>query len=121
MPGIAAFFVIAGLSSLGLPGLAGFVAEFLVFLGAWNSAHPWWLVPGVFGAFITALYVLRAVRTIFLGPEPSGHHELRDARGVEWLSFVILSGALIVLGVWPRLILTPLNAGVAEFLTRLSN
>ena len=47
--------------------------------------------------------------------------ELRDARGVEWLSFVILSGALVVLGVWPRLILTPLNAGVAEFLTRLSN
>ena len=34
-------------------------------------------------------------------------------------SFVVLSGALIVLGVWPRLILAPLNAGVAEFLTRL--
>jgi NADH-quinone oxidoreductase subunit M len=121
MPGMAAFFVIAGLSSLGLPGLAGFVAEFLVFLGAWNSAHPWWLVPGVIGAFITALYVLRAVRTIFFGPAPSGHAELRDARGVEWLSFVILSGALIVFGVWPRLILGPLNAGVAELLTRLGN
>ena len=121
MPGIASFFVIAGLSSLGLPGLAGFVAEFLVFLGTWSSAHPWWLIPGVFGAFITALYVLRAVRTIFLGPAPTGHHELRDARGVEWLSFVILSGALVVLGVWPRLILSPLNAGVAEFLTRLGH
>jgi NADH-quinone oxidoreductase subunit M len=121
MPGIAVFFVIAGLSSLGLPGLAGFVAEFLVFLGAWGSAHPWWLIPGVFGAFITALYVLRAVRMIFLGPAPSGHAELRDARGVEWLSFVLLSGALVVLGVWPRLILQPLNAGVAEFLTRLGN
>jgi NADH-quinone oxidoreductase subunit M len=121
MPGIAVFFVIAGLSSLGLPGLAGFVAEFFVFLGAWSSAHPWWLIPGVLGAFITALYVLRAVRTIFLGPEPQGHAELRDARGVEWLSFVILSGTLVVLGVWPRLILVPLNAGVAEFLTRLGN
>jgi NADH-quinone oxidoreductase subunit M len=121
MPGIGAFFVIAGLSSLGLPGLAGFVAEFLVFLGAWSSAHPWWLVPGVLGALITALYVLRAVRTIFLGPAPEGHVELRDARGVEWASFVILSGALVVLGVWPRVILTPLNAGVAEFLTRLGN
>jgi NADH-quinone oxidoreductase subunit M len=121
MPGIAAFFVIAGLSSLGLPGLAGFVAEFLVFLGAWNSAHPVWLVAGVVGAFITALYVLRAVRTIFLGPAPAGHVELRDARGVEWASFVILSAALVVLGVWPRLLLGPLNAGVAGFLTRLSN
>jgi NADH-quinone oxidoreductase subunit M len=121
MPGIAVFFVIAGLSSLGLPGLAGFVAELLVFLGAWNSAHPVWLVAGVLGAFITALYVLRAVRTIFLGPAPLRSAELRDARGVEWLSFVILSGALVVLGVWPRLILGPLNAGVAAMLTRLSN
>ena len=121
MPGIAAFFVIAGLSSLGLPGLAGFVAEFLVFLGAWTSAHPWWVVPGVLGAFITALYVLRAVRTIFLGPAPAGEAALRDARGVEWLSFVILSGALVVLGVWPRTILGPLNAGVAELLSRISN
>jgi NADH-quinone oxidoreductase subunit M len=121
MPGIAVFFVIAGLSSLGLPGLAGFVAEFLVFLGAWNAAHPVWLIGGVLGAFITALYVLRAVRTIFLGPAPAASVELRDARGVEWLSFVILSGALVILGVWPRLLLGSLNAGVAALLTRLSN
>ncbi len=119
MPGIAVFFVIAGLSSLGLPGLAGFVAEFLVFLGAWGSAHPWWLVPGVLGAFITALYVLRAVRTIFLGPAPPETMHLRDAHGVEWASFVVLSGALVLLGVWPRLVLVPLNTGVAEFLARL--
>jgi NADH-quinone oxidoreductase subunit M len=119
MPGIAACFVIAGLSSLGLPGLAGFVAEFLVFLGTWSSAHPWWLIPGVLGAFITALYVLRAVRMIFLGPAPEGHVELRDARGIEWASFVILSGALVVLGVWPRLLLGPLNVGIAEFLKRM--
>ncbi len=121
MPGIATFFVIAGLSSLGLPGLAGFVAELLVFLGAWSSAHPWWLVPSVFGAFITALYVLRAVRTIFLGPDPGAEIELRDARGTEWLSFVILSGALVALGVWPRLILQTLNAGVSDLLLRLGN
>ena len=39
-------------AAIGLPGLAGFVAEFLVFLGAWVSAHPWWLFPGVIGALI---------------------------------------------------------------------
>jgi NADH-quinone oxidoreductase subunit M len=121
MPGIGLFFVIAGLSSLGLPGLAGFVAELLVFLGAWRAGQPLWLVAGVLGAFITALYVLRAVRTIFLGPAPAGSVDLRDARGVEWLSFVILSGSLVVLGVWPRFLLGPLNAGVAALLARLSN
>ena len=121
MPGIAVFFVIAGLSSLGLPGLAGFVAELFVFLGAWSSAHPWWLLPGVLGALITALYVLRAVRTIFLGAEVPAPAALRDARGVEWLSLVILSGTLVVLGVWPRLLLTPLNAGIGGLLLRLGN
>ena len=120
MPGIASFFVIAGLSSLGLPGLAGFVAEILVFLGAFTSAHPWWTVPAVFGAFITALYVLRAVRTIFLGPAPTDPTGLRDARGVEWLSFVILSGTLVLFGVWPRILLAPLNAGAADLLGRIA-
>ena len=47
MPGIAACFTLGGLSSLGLPGLAGFVAEILTFLGAWQSASRWWLFPAV--------------------------------------------------------------------------
>ena len=46
MPGIATAFTIGGLSSLGLPATAGFVAEILTFMGAWRSAHPWWLCPG---------------------------------------------------------------------------
>ena len=46
MPGIATAFAVGGFSSLGLPATAGFVAEFLTFVGAWASAHPWWLYPG---------------------------------------------------------------------------
>src|ERR1051325_7333657 len=65
MPGIAVCFTLAGLSSLGLPGTAGFVAEFLVFLGAYESHHVWWMLPAVLGAFFTAIYVLRATRMIF--------------------------------------------------------
>jgi NADH-quinone oxidoreductase subunit M len=120
MPGLATFFVIAGLSSLGLPGLAGFVAEFLVFIGAWTSAHSWWAIPGVVGALITALYVLRAVRTIFLGPLRADGHEIHDAHGVEWVSLVALSGCLVLLGVWPRVLLGALGPGVAELLARLA-
>ena len=69
MPGIATAFTIGGLSSLGLPATAGFVAEFLTFLGAWASAHPWWLFPGVIGAFLTSIYVLRVVEADLLGRE----------------------------------------------------
>ena len=68
MPGIAACFTLAGLSSLGLPGLAGFVAEILTFLGAWQSASRWWLFPAVLGTLLTAIYVLRVAKRIFWGP-----------------------------------------------------
>jgi NADH-quinone oxidoreductase subunit M len=119
MPGLACFFVIAGLTSLGLPGLSGFVAEFLVFLGAWTSDHAWWLFPAVLGAFVTALYVLRAVKMIFLGPPNPHGHEIRDAVGIEWVTLVVLGGLLIVLGIWPRWFLDPIHTGVGEMLARL--
>jgi NADH-quinone oxidoreductase subunit M len=118
MPGMSAFFVIAGLSSLGLPGLAGFVAEFLVFLGTWTSDHPWWLLPALAGAFITALYVLRAVRMIFYGPKPSHEVHLVDLEGSEWWTPIVLATLLVVLGVWPRLMLDPIHVGVGEILAR---
>ena len=120
MPGLATCFVLAGLTSLGLPGLSGFVAEFLVFLGAWGSANPWWLFPAVLGAFVTALYVLLAVRQIFLGPENPRYPHLPDAHGTEWLTLVVLTGLLIVLGLMPRLILDSIHVGVGEFLARLA-
>jgi NADH-quinone oxidoreductase subunit M len=119
MPGAATFFTIAGLSSLGLPGTAGFVAELLVFLGAWQSANPWWAIPGVVGAFITAVYVLRAVRAIFWGPGPSADfHELSDARKTEWGALVTLGACLIVFGSWPSLMLNYIDRATPGYLTR---
>src|SRR6185503_12571325 len=103
MPGIATAFTIAGLSSLGLPATAGFVAEFLTFLGAWSSAHPWWLFPGVFGAFLTAVYVLRVTKQIFWStqiPDPHFAH-LPDAQGPEWAALGILVATLVIFGVAP--------------------
>jgi NADH-quinone oxidoreductase subunit M len=119
MPGLATFFVLAGLSSLGLPGLAGFAAEFLVFLGAWTSAHPWWAVPGVLGALFTAIYVLRAARMIFLGASKP-HGDVSDARGVEWVTLVVLGACLVTFGMWPRLILDAIDRGVGELLVRVA-
>ncbi len=107
MPAVAAFFSLACLSSLGLPGTAGFVAELLVFIGAWKSAHGWWAVPAVLGAFVTAVYVLRVVRGVFWGALPAGAHaeELRDLRGHEWVAPCVLAAAVVLLGFYPRLVL----------------
>ncbi len=117
MPVIAGFFTIAGLSSLGLPGTAGFVAEFLVFLGAWESAHPWWAIPGAIGALITAVYVLRAARLIFWGQGPPEQFaNLPDAHGAELVAAWTLGLSLIVFGAWPRLLLDLIDATTPAYL-----
>jgi NADH-quinone oxidoreductase subunit M len=121
MPGIATAFTIGGLSSLGLPATAGFVAEFLTFLGAWESAHPWWLFPGVAGAFLTSIYVLRASKHIFWGPksaDPHFHH-LPDAQGTEWAAIVILVGVIVLFGIAPGLALSPVDTATLPLLDRL--
>ncbi|MEI8257278.1 MAG: proton-conducting transporter membrane subunit [Deltaproteobacteria bacterium] len=120
MPGVAAFFTLGCMSSLGLPGTAGFVSEFVVFLGAWNSGHYMWTIAGVLGAFVTAIYVLRATRAIFWGEGPShDFHELSDAKRTEWGALVILGTCLVVLGLWPRLLMDHIDQGSVTYLTGL--
>ena len=122
MPGIATAFTIAGLSSLGLPATAGFVAEFMTFLGAWSSAHPWWLFPGVIGAFLTAIYVLRVARYIFWGPKSADphFHDLPDAQGPEWAALGILVFVLVLFGVMPSLAIGPVDTATVPLLMRLT-
>jgi NADH-quinone oxidoreductase subunit M len=121
MPGIATAFAIGGFSSLGLPATAGFVAEFLTFIGAWASAHRWWLFPGVIGAFLTSIYVLRVVRQIFWGPKSADPHfqDLPDAQGTEWVALVFLVVILILFGVVPQIVVGPIDTATVPLLTRL--
>ena len=121
MPGVATFFTLACLSSLGLPGTAGFVAEMLVFIGAWKSLHAWWAIPGILGAFITAVYVLRAARHIFWGEGPAEEfHDLSDAKGVEWSPLIILGSGIVLFGFMPSLILDFINRATPDYLSPLT-
>jgi NADH-quinone oxidoreductase subunit M len=121
MPGIATAFTVGGLSSLGLPATAGFVAEFMTFLGAAQSAFSWWLFPGVIGAFLTSIYVLRVAKHIFWGPQsPDPHfHDLPDARGTEWAALVILVAVIVLFGVMPGIALGPVDTATVPLLNRL--
>src|SRR5213593_3859178 len=121
MPGIATAFTIGGLSSLGLPATAGFVAEFLSFLGAWRSPHSWWLLPAVAGTFLTAVYVLRVAKQIFWGPPSPDPHfqDLPDAQGPEWVALVILMLCLVLFGVVPGIALGPVDTATVPLLIRL--
>jgi NADH-quinone oxidoreductase subunit M len=119
MPGIAAAFTVGGLSSLGLPATAGFVAELLTFMGAWRSEHPWWLFPAVLGTFLTAIYVLRVVRAIFWGPPSPHFHDLPDAQGPEWVALVVLVTVIVVFGLVPGLALGIVDSATVPLLARL--
>ena len=121
MPGIATAFTIGGLSSLGLPATAGFVAEFLTFLGAWTSRYPWWLFPGVIGAFLTSIYVLRVAKQIFWGKKSDDPHfqHLPDAQGTEWAALGILVFVLVLFGVAPGLALKPVDTATVPLLERI--
>jgi len=121
MPGIATAFTIGGLSSLGLPATAGFVAEFLTFLGAWQSRHSWWLFPAVLGAFLTSIYVLRVAKQIFWGPPSTDPHfqHLPDAQGPEWVALILLVGVLVLFGVAPGIAIDPVDTATVPLLVRL--
>ncbi len=126
MPAVAVFFTLACLSSLGMPGLAGFVAELQVFMGTWTSlfnAGIFWTCAGIFGAWVTAVYVLRGTRAIFWGegPDLEKYPDLEDARGPEWVALVLLGGCLILFGSVPDLILSFIDVSTTEYLTPLAN
>ena len=119
MPGIAIAFVLAGLSSLGLPGTAGFAAEVLVFLGSWR-AMPLLALLALAGIVITATYVLRVVQKIFLGPFDSAKFEgLPDARTTEWVALVVLGAVLLVVGAYPGPLVGLIESGLRPLLGAL--
>jgi NADH-quinone oxidoreductase subunit M len=122
MPGIATAFTIGGLSSLGLPATAGFVAELLTFLGAWSSSYSWWLFPGVIGAFLTSVYVLRVAKQIFWGPRSTDPHfqNLPDAQGTEWAALGILVFVLVLFGVAPSIAVAPVDTATAPLVERVT-
>src|SRR5688572_29404266 len=121
MPGIATAFTIGSLSSLGLPATAGFVAEFLTFLGAWGSDHRWWLFTCVLGAFLSPIYVLRVAWQIFWGPKSVDSHFqiLPGARGSEWAGLGILVFVLVLFCVAPGVAIAPIDTATVPLLERL--
>ena len=98
------------------------MAEFLTFLGAWSSDHRWWLFPGVVGAFLTSIYVLRVTGQIFWGPRSHDPHfqNLPDARGPEWAALGMLVFTLVLFGVVPSLAIAPVDTATVPLLERLT-
>jgi NADH-quinone oxidoreductase subunit M len=97
VPVTTALFVIATLSSIGLPGLNGFVGEFLILLGTWTSPHRWWAVAAATGVILSAIYMLTLVQRVFWNPLT--HEENKAIPEIRWSEFVA-AAVLVVLMVW---------------------
>jgi NADH-quinone oxidoreductase subunit M len=113
-----AFFVIAGLASLGLPGLAGFVAELLVFIGAFQT-QPILGALGVLGAAITAVYILRLIGRTFYGDRDPKWDNLTDLTRREFIAATILLIPLFYAGLYPQPLLRVIRPGVDAILAGL--
>jgi NADH-quinone oxidoreductase subunit M len=109
MPFIATVFFVAGLASLGLPGLAGFVAEFTTFIGSY-SVLPLATILCVSTIAITAGYILWRLGSVFYGPLMAEWTSLTDAIWRERLAVGILAAATLLIGVVPSVV-TDLSAG----------
>ena len=118
MPHICVLFIIAGFASLGLPGLSGFIAEFLIFLGVIKISF-WIAALAVLGAALTAVYILRLIARTIVGPVDSSLSDLPDANIYEKIVSVALASVLVAVGVWPALLLDSINVGVATIMSAL--
>lgn len=100
MPIWTVFFVIAGLASLGLPGMSGFIAEVHIFIGAFR-AYP--VVGGlaVLTAAITATYLLRMFSQAFFGEFNPRWSGLREINYRERAGATVLAATILVMGIWP--------------------
>ncbi|MDM5329727.1 NADH-quinone oxidoreductase subunit M [Neobacillus sp. CF12] len=107
---IASGFLLAGaLASLGLPGMSGFVSEFMAFLGLFEEM-PWIAAVGCIGIIMTAVYLLRAVLGITYGQAHREFTGVLDLKGVEFVPVVVLIALIVLIGVVPSVLGSPLQA-----------
>ena len=114
VPVTTALFLVATLSSIGLPGLNGFVGEFLVLVGTWSSAHRWWAVAAATGVILSAVYMLSLVQRVFWNPlVHEENRSLPEIRKTELVAASVLVVLMIWIGVRPNDVLSKIGPSVA--------
>jgi NADH-quinone oxidoreductase subunit M len=115
-PVLAGFFLVAGLSSLALPGLSSFVSEFLVLTGTF-TVYPVAAIVAAFGIILAALYILLMYQRTMTGPVRPGIEGLTDLSGREVLALSPVIAIIIALGFFPQPALTIINPAVGQSMT----
>jgi NADH-quinone oxidoreductase subunit M len=123
-PIFAAAFTVVMLSSIGVPGLNGFVGEYLVLVGSFLSAR-WWTVVAATGVILAALYLLWAYQRVFHGPpdtdehgEPKPFAELTAREGLVMAGFI---GIIVFTGVYPKPLIDRVQPSVDALITHVED
>jgi len=118
MPVLAAVFTVVMLSSVGLPGLNGFVGEFLVLIGTFVTRR-WWAVVATAGVILAALYLLWAYQRVFHGTPTGDNVGLPDMTWRERAVMAPLVVLIVFLGVYPQPVLDRINPSVEALMGRV--
>jgi len=120
VPVLAGVFLFVALSSLGLPGLNGFVGEFLVLLGTYLS-YRWWVVPAAFGIVLAAIYLLWAYQRVFHGaPVRPENRALPDLGGREVAMLAPVLALILFIGVYPKPFLDRIEPAAEKVVTQFN-
>ena len=116
MPMLATLFTFAGLASLGLPGLAGFVAEYMAFTGSFKSLSAVTVIS-VFTMILTAAYLLWMLKRVFYGPFNTRWSWLPDANLRESIPLFTLAAVIVVVGIYPTFLINVIAPSLTHVLT----
>ena len=135
MPWVGVAFVIGGLTSMGMPGLSGFIAEFPIFQGMWAASEQITLQIGAFqlsnyysvlviiaalGIVITAAYVLRVAGQVFFGEfDAEQFHDVGNIEMTDRIILIILGAPLLILGLYPPIMAPMIESGIRPLIALL--
>jgi NADH-quinone oxidoreductase subunit M len=117
-PVLAGTFLVAGLATLSLPGLAPFISEFLVLIGTFTR-YPAFAVFAASALVLSAIYILWAYQRMMTGPIRDGNEKLRDLVPRELIVVTPLIALLLVLGVYPKPALDVIDPSVGHVMTTI--
>ena len=110
-PIFAAGFMVVMLSSIGVPGLNGFIGEFLILTGSFLTAR-WWTVVAAGGVILAALYLLWAYQRVFHGEPDDDNKDFPELRWKEGLTLLPFLGLIVFMGVYPKPVLDRIEPSI---------
>jgi NADH-quinone oxidoreductase subunit M len=119
-PLFAGFFTVVMLSSIGLPGLNGFVGEFLVLIGSFETAR-WWVVVATVGVILAALYLLWAYQRVFHGEPDEANSSFKELTGREGLLLGVFVAIIVFTGVYPKPMLERIEPSVKSLIEHVES